>query len=260
MYEAFSRAAENGFHNNVTIEEDTVLYNGRTLAKTHEKDKFVLGYLDCKKGTQHLRECTPDNIRDCIDKLSCVFCVKHLLEKGWQSEQDFIGKVKELHIDEKFMFQVQAPWQETGLVDFVYMPMKEGSLPTEGWVYVQVDGSSHFKVTRKVEVHIKLDTDMQQCEVALSAGSRLIRLHHADLDKVGDIIEAVDKYPSKPFVLLSPSFAAVKHKKPPPSYMIDKAQGGMGNLGVPYVLRDRLGKEAHMEICTGGCFCFTPSG
>lgn len=134
-----------------------------------------------------------------------------------------------------------------GLVDFTYMPLEEGREPRQGWIYIQVDGSSHFKDTRGVLVHKQLDKDMLQCEVALSAGSRLIRLHHADLQQLQEIMKAAEQQCDMPFVLLSPGFAVVK------------AWGQEKQLGVPYVLQERLTGKAHMEIDAQGCFWFWPN-
>lgn len=84
--EGLSRAATAGFDNDVKKIGTVLYYKGKILTKTHAKDKFVLGYIDCKHGKQHLRESTLDSIRNCREKLSCVFCVKNLTQQGWEIE------------------------------------------------------------------------------------------------------------------------------------------------------------------------------
>lgn len=216
---------------------------GRKLGSTREQDKFVLGYIDCILGKQHLKQSTLNSIRGKKQKLSCVFCHGGELGSRWESELTFIDKVKALGKDEHFMFQVGAPWK-VGMVDFVYMP--PGQEPMEGWVYIEVDGCSHTKESWGKRVQQQVEADLQQCMAAVAAGARLLRLHHEDLHLVGNILAIAEQCSSSCFVALSPSFKKVK------------AFGKKQLLGVPLLLQEMLGGAAEMEECAGSGYWYYP--
>lgn len=227
-----------GFENGGVIIEGHCVQSarGKNLGHTHERDKFVLGYLNCHPGTQHVKYCTLNSIRCKVSKLNCVFC--HGVEKSHKvaSELSFIDTVRLLGMDQHMMYQVEVAWK-SGLVDFVYMPSAKE--PMEGWVYIEVDGSSHTKHSWGIGLQKKVDKDLEQCTAAWAHGAKLIRLHHDDLMcplLLRHMIDTMMHSNGCALVALSPSYTMVKaFSKDHPESVLES---------VPELLHKKLGAAA----------------
>lgn len=231
-----------GFENNGAIVKGHCVQaaGGKTLGHTHEGDKFVLGCLDCQPGKQHFKYCTLNSIRGKVSKLNCVFC--HGIEKGAkvESEMMFIHTVKLMGMDQHIVYQVEVAWKG-GLVDFVYIPSAKE--PMEGWIHIEVDGSSHTKLSWGVGLQRKVIKDLEQCTAAWAHGAKLMRLHHEDLmcpELLKHMMDTMMLHNGSALVALSPSYSKVK-------------AFGKGTVSVlrsvPDLLHDELGDACELLEC-----------
>jgi very-short-patch-repair endonuclease len=171
------------------------------LSDSLERLRFALR---CTCQQYHFRYCTLDAIED-EDSLICQFC-EHGTEQ-WrrqnkaavpQCEVEAMQAWRDLRLDYAVACQVQLGFWH-GCVDFYHMPTK---------LVVQIDGSSHFKGTRRVLPWQQLSKDLDCCAEAWNDGVRMLRIHHQHGHMAVAMLAAV-KMPSTSFVMLSHNYSAV---------------------------------------------------
>lgn len=192
-------------HLNAGLEckEGQLQYNKQPLKLHQEGLQLYCKTEGCLPGVQHYRLLTPHAVSSGA-KLDCEICLE---SQKFSSEQAMTSALQSAGWDQYAVLQWQPSWWH-GRVDY-YFP--------GGGVVMQVDGAAHFVANRKTrQPRELLASDLRFNLATWQHQGKLVRVHHADLDRPSWQVHVLAMSVMEgPLLVLSPSFTYVSWRQQP---------------------------------------------